>query len=130
MQTELKAMQLLADGQGFEAIDRLIDAAAEEDKLPIGYGPPVPVKPSVELLGEVYLRLGRPVNAMRAFQVALLRYPNRAASLVGLSEAAKLAGDRGEAAKADEELRAMGSDGTHRYQSWKEWQCKGCIASN
>jgi tetratricopeptide (TPR) repeat protein len=126
MQGELQAMQLLAEGNDIEAVNRLIDAAAEEDKLPIGYGPPVPVKPSEELLGEMYLRLGRPVNAMRAFQVALIRYPNRAASLIGLSEAAKLSGDRETAAKAGNKLRDMRIDNGNRYQAWKAWPCKDC----
>lgn len=130
MQTELQAMQLLAEGKGLDAISRLIDAAAEEDKLPIGYGPPVPVKPSMELLGEVYLKLGRPVNAMRAFEVALIRYPNRAASLVGLDVAAKLAGDRDIETRADEELRAIRDNATVNDQGWKEWPCKGCSGPN
>ncbi|MGF7179013.1 hypothetical protein [Tunturiibacter psychrotolerans] len=129
MQGELQAMQSLAEGNDIEAVNRLIDAAAEEDKLPIGYGPPVPVKPSEELLGEMYLRLGRPVNAMRAFQVALIRCPNRAASLIGLSEAANLSGDRETAAKADDKLRDMGIDNGNRYQAWKVWPCKDCAQS-
>lgn len=128
MQTELQAMQLLAEGSGQDAISYLIDAAAEEDKLPIGYGPPVPVKPSVELLGEVYLKLGRPVNAMRAFEVALIRYPNRAASLVGLATAAKLAGDRETETRVEGELRAIRGNAAVNDQAWKAWPCKECSA--
>lgn len=130
MQTQLQAMQLLAEGKGLDAVSHLIDAAAAEDKLPIGYGPPVPVKPSMELLGEVYLKLGRPENAMRAFEVALIRYPNRAASLMGLSEAARLAGDRTTETKVDAQLQAIRGNVTANGDGWKQWPCKGCSTPN
>jgi hypothetical protein len=67
---------------------------------------------------------------MRSFQLALLRYPNRAASLVGLSEAARLAGDRDTAAKAEGQLRAVQSGVTNHYQAWKQLPCRTCSVSN
>ena len=84
----------------------------------------------MELLGEVYLKLGRPVNAMRAFEVALIRYPYRAASLAGLHAAAKLAGDRETETRAEEELRTSRGNATVNDQGWKEWPCKECSAPN
>ena len=130
MQAQLEALQLLADGKSEAAINQLENAVGIEDKLPAGYGPPVPVKPSAELLGEVYLRVGLPQNAMRAFQMSLLRYPNRAASLVGLSEAARLAGDRETVSKVDGELRAMQTGSTNRYLAWKQLPCRACTVSD
>jgi tetratricopeptide (TPR) repeat protein len=108
-QSQLQALQLLAKGKNQDAIDMLQEDVAAEDVLPAGYGPPVPVKPSSELLGEVYLLNGRAQNAMRMFQLTLIRYPNRAASLKGLAKAARLAGDPETASKAQQELRAIQS---------------------
>lgn len=120
MQAQLRTLQLLADGKNQEAVNLLENTVADEAELTAGYGPPVPVKPSAELLGEVYLNQGRPQNAMRAFQIALLRYPNRAASLVGLVEAARLAGDSETETKAKEKLAAIQGGAPSPYQAWKQ----------
>ena len=126
MESQLEALHLLAEGKDQDALEKLEHAVAEEDKLPIGYGPPVPVKPSAELLGEVYLREGDPQNAMRMFQLALLRYPNRAASLAGLQAAAHRSGDEATAAKAMQTLRTMQGDGAHPYLAWEALPCANC----
>jgi tetratricopeptide (TPR) repeat protein len=126
MESQLEALGLLADGKDQDALDLLQQAVAEEDKLPVGYGPPVPVKPSAELLGEVYLREGDPQNAMRLFQLALLRYPNRAASLAGLQAAAHRSGDEATAAKATQTLQAIQGDGAHPYLAWEALPCANC----
>jgi tetratricopeptide (TPR) repeat protein len=128
MKSQLEALQLLAAGKIEDAINQLQTDVGDEEKLPVGYGPPAPVKPSAELLGEVYLRAGHPQSAMRAFQWALLRYPKRAASLVGLSEAARLAGDRETSAKADEELSGMQLGAAGRFEAWKQLPCRACPA--
>lgn len=128
MQNQLEALQLLADGKRQEALDRLQAAVAEEEKLPVGYGPPVPVKPSAELLAEVYLREGDAQNAIRMFQLGLLRYPNRAASLAGLQAAARRAGDQQTADKAAQALRAIQGDAGHPYVGWQSLPCNGCIS--
>jgi tetratricopeptide (TPR) repeat protein len=130
MQAQLEALQLLANGKVEEAINQLQAAVGDEEQLPVGYGPPDPVKPSAELLGEVYLRAGHPQSAMRAFQWALLRYPKRAASLVGLSEAARLAGDHETAAKAEQELGAMQHGVSGRFQAWKQLPCGACVTAH
>ena len=126
MQNQLAAIELLADGKDQDALDRLQTAVAEEEKLPVGYGPPVPVKPSAELLAEVYLREGDAQNAIRLFQLALLRYPNRAASLAGLQAAARRAGDPQTADKAAQALHAIQGDGVRPYLAWASLPCRNC----
>jgi tetratricopeptide (TPR) repeat protein len=126
MQGQLEALQLLADGKDQDALDRLQTAVADEEKLPVGYGPPVPVKPSAELLAEVYLREGDAQNAVRLFQLALLRNPNRAASLAGLKAAAQRAGDQQTADKAMQALRAIQGDGVRPYLAWASLPCRNC----
>ena len=57
------------------------------------YVPPSLIKPSHELFGEILLRAGQPKEAAEKFQIALLRQPNRARSLLGLARAAAQSGD-------------------------------------
>ena len=59
------------------------------------YGPPMPAKPTYELLGEYYLKAKNAGDAMKAFKASLGRAPGRSLSLVGLSAAAKMEGDKG-----------------------------------
>jgi Tfp pilus assembly protein PilF len=46
------------------------------------------------LLGEVYLKAGKPNQAYEKFSISLLRHPNRIRSLVGAARAADAKGDR------------------------------------
>jgi len=65
-----------------------------EEKLPAPSGPPRILKPSYELLGEVYLKASKPIQAHEKFSISLLRHPNRIRSLVGAARAADAKGDR------------------------------------
>jgi hypothetical protein len=53
--------------------------------MPYEYGPPFPVKPARELLGEALLEAGRTAEAAAQFTLALKRNPARAAALRGLT---------------------------------------------
>ena len=75
------------------AIDLMRKATALEEQMGAPYGPPTLVKPSHELFGEILLRAGKPKEAAEQFQIALLRQPNRARSLLGLARAAAQSGD-------------------------------------
>jgi tetratricopeptide (TPR) repeat protein len=79
----------LAEGKNEEALELLARAVEIEDGLPFGFGPPVPVKPSHELLGEALLSLGRAGEARRELEIALARAPRRARSVLGLIRAAR-----------------------------------------
>lgn len=76
------------------AIDLMTKATALEEQGGAPYGPPTLVKPSHELFGEILLRAGQPKEAVEKFQMALLRQPNRARSLLGLARASAQSGDR------------------------------------
>jgi tetratricopeptide (TPR) repeat protein len=69
-------------------------AVALEEKLPAPSGPPRILKPSYELLGEVYLKAGKPIQAYENFSISLLRHPNRIRSLIGAARAANVKGER------------------------------------
>jgi cytochrome c-type biogenesis protein CcmH/NrfG len=55
--------------------------------MPFDYGPPLPPKPSREVLGEALLAAGRHAEAAEAFRAALRRAPGRRLSLRGLAQA-------------------------------------------
>lgn len=102
---ELEALLLLDAGKGGEAVEKLRQATKLEEQIAFRGGPPLPVKPSHELLGETLLQLGRPREAVRAFKVSLDRTPRRALSFLGLERAAQAAGQEDAAAWAKAELR-------------------------
>jgi tetratricopeptide (TPR) repeat protein len=104
MEREVAALISLVAGRGDEALEILRAAAQAEQQLPPPLGPPKPIKPAPELLGEVLLELGRPQDARAAFLQALARNPNRTLSVLGLARAAKALGD---AAAMREHYRAV-----------------------
>jgi hypothetical protein len=80
---EAQAWGLATDGDAEAAVLSLRAAADEEDaveKLPVTPGPIVPAR---EQLGELFLNLNRPDEALREFRTALLLAPRRRGALVG-----------------------------------------------
>ena len=76
-----------ASGESAAAVLSMTAAADEEDgleKLPLTPGPIVPAR---EQLGELFLVLGRPQDALAAFNAALSLAPGRLAALRGKAEA-------------------------------------------
>lgn len=101
---ELEGLLLLEQDETAEGIEKLREATRLEEQTPFGYGPPFPVKPAFELLGEALLGAGQPKEALEAFETSLGRAPRRARSLMGLRDSAKAAGDMQAAARATKEL--------------------------
>ena len=60
-----------------------------EESLPLDFGPPIIVKPSHELYGDVLMKLGRPDDAHAQYEKALARAPRRSLSVAGLAQAAR-----------------------------------------
>ena len=78
-----------AAGDAGVAVTALTAAADEEDaleKLPVTPGPIVPAR---EQLGELFLTLNRPTEALDAFNAALALAPGRKGALLGLAEATR-----------------------------------------
>ena len=93
MEKEVAAILELRQGQADRALALAEEAVAAEKALPPPLGPPRPIKPSLELYGEVLLEAGRPREAALAFEQALARWPNRSASVRGRARALAAAGD-------------------------------------
>jgi hypothetical protein len=91
------AWKTFAEGRADEAITVLREAAAMEDATDKSAISPGPIKPARELLGEMLLEVGRPAEALAAFEETMTREPNRFRSLEGAARAAQASGD---AAKA------------------------------
>ena len=107
LQKELEALFAATRGQTEEAIRLMHEATAIEDSMTLAFGPPEVVKPSHEFFGEVLLALGAAEEAQIEFEKALDLAPRRAQSLLGLSQAAALAGDTATAERVTAELRDM-----------------------
>ena len=107
MELELSGMISLAGGRIDEALEKLADATRLEEDAAVGFGPPVPPKPSFELLGEVLLELGKPAEALPVLERALARSPRRVLALRALGQAAAAVGDRQAATRIAATLREI-----------------------
>ncbi len=107
MAMELKALIRLSEAATVKSVELLREAAAAEDTMSFEFGPPIVVKPSHELLGEVLLELSRPQEARRHFEQALAQAPKRSLSLLGLARAASRSGDLQTARRTYRELRQL-----------------------
>jgi tetratricopeptide (TPR) repeat protein len=107
MTQQLEALLLFTVGRREEALVLARQAAVVEAGLPFEFGPPMPIKPVNEQVGEMLLDLRRPKEAIEAFELSLKRYPRRALSLLGLARAATAAKDAATAQRAYGELREM-----------------------
>jgi tetratricopeptide (TPR) repeat protein len=107
MAQQLEALLLFSEGRREEALVLARQAAVVEAGLPFEFGPPVPVKPVNEQVGEMLMDLRRPKEAIEAFELSLRRNPKRALSLLGLARAATAAKDTATAQRAYAELREI-----------------------
>ncbi len=89
MQSSLLALAELDAGRTEHALELLGEATAAEESLPLDFGPPIIVKPSHELYGDVLMKLGRPDDAHAQYEKALARAPRRSLSVAGLAQAAR-----------------------------------------
>lgn len=83
---ELRGQIQLKEGKPSEAITTLKQAAALEEELPFGEGPPMPPKPAHELLAEVLLQNQKYPEAYHAYMQALKRTPNRRLLRLGVEK--------------------------------------------
>ncbi len=107
MAQQLEAVLLFSEGRREEALVLARQAAVVEESLSFEFGPPVPVKPAQELVGEMLMDLRRPREAIAAFEASLKRNPRRALSLLGLGRASMAVKDMARAMAAYGELRQV-----------------------
>lgn len=107
MQQELAAVIQFAEGNQEKAVQVLSTATKIEENMSFMFGPPAIVKPSHELLGEMYLELGNYDDALKMFEAAMKRAPRRALSLKGLAKALEGAGEVARANETKELLQEI-----------------------
>jgi tetratricopeptide (TPR) repeat protein len=107
LEKEVAAYARLAAGQKEEAVKLAREAAEIELTTSAPSGPPDPMKPAHELLGEMLLAVNRPADAVAAFEQSLLRTPKRTPSLLGLARASAQAGNISAARRHYTELANM-----------------------
>jgi hypothetical protein len=92
MEREVGAVTRLVRAQRDEAVRLAKDAVDIELTMSAPSGPPEPIKPALELYGDVLFEVGRPKDAAAAYDQQLLRTPNRTPSVKGLARAKEKAG--------------------------------------
>ena len=107
MHKEVQALIAQAKGQSDQAIALLTEATKIEESMRAPNGAADPIKPSHELLGEVLLQAGKYKEAADAFEMSLLRMPNRARSLMGAIKAHAGAGNKVRAAERQATLNSF-----------------------
>ncbi len=83
----------LAQKKGNEALDLMHQAADIEDRSDKNIVTPGRLLPARELLGDMLLELKRPVEALKEYEAAQLREPNRYRGLYGAGQAAAHSGN-------------------------------------
>ncbi|MEO8742386.1 MAG: tetratricopeptide repeat protein [Lysobacteraceae bacterium] len=107
LKDELRGLIDVRNGNSEAGIAAIRTAAERYDALPFDFGPPVPIKPPRELLGEQLLAQGKAVEAQTEFEAALKLAPNRALSMLGLARAQSAAGDNKAASATYRQLIAI-----------------------
>jgi tetratricopeptide (TPR) repeat protein len=96
-QVEIQALAVaawsaLATGAKEDALRQMESAAEMEDRTEKSAVTPGPLSPARELLGEMFLEMNDPTNALNQFEATLKREPRRFNSLYGAAQAAQLRG--------------------------------------
>ncbi len=91
---EVTAVTSLLSGDTKQAIDVAREAAERErQEMNAPSGPPLPMKPAMELYGDILLAADRPGEALVAYERSMQWIPQRTPSILGLAKAASAAGD-------------------------------------
>ncbi len=104
---QLRGLVAYRQGDQVRGLELLTEAVHLQDAMAFDFGPPSIVKPSHELLGEILLEREDFAASRRQFKAALLRYPRRIQSTLGLARAEMASGNSAAAAMAFEEARSI-----------------------
>ncbi len=89
----VRAWSALAEGHKDDALQRMKTAAELEDGTEKSAVTPGPLAPARELLGEMFLQLNEPAQALQQFEATLKKEPGRFRALYGAAHAAQLSGN-------------------------------------
>jgi dipeptidyl aminopeptidase/acylaminoacyl peptidase/tetratricopeptide (TPR) repeat protein len=109
-QSETEAWVAYAEGKHDAAIEEMRDAAERESaggEAPVG-------QPAREMLGDMYLELKRPADALDAYKATLKIWPNRFDAVYGAAQASQSAGNANEAHNYFAKLAEISGPGADR----------------
>jgi tetratricopeptide (TPR) repeat protein len=101
---EVAAWAALAAGKKQLALRQMKSATELEDRTEKSAVTPGPLAPARELLGEMFLEMNQPLQALEQFEATLKKEPRRFRSLYGAAHAAQLGGRRDTSQKYFREL--------------------------
>lgn len=105
---EVIAINSLVSGDMQQAIDMAREAADMEIReMNAPSGPPMPMKPAIELFGDILMSANRPAEALVAYEDSLQWIPQRTPSILGLAKAASAVGDTKTADEMFSKLKDM-----------------------
>ena len=104
----------LAQGKREEALTRMRTAAEIEDRNEKHIVTPGRILPARELLGDMLLELKRPAEALKEFEAAHVREPDRFRGLYGAAQAAAQSGDTAKAKRFFARLVTIAGQGETR----------------
>jgi tetratricopeptide (TPR) repeat protein len=107
----------LAQQKGDEALSLMRQAADSEDRRDKNIVTPGRLLPARELLGDMLLELKRPGEALKEYEAAQLREPNRYRGLYGAGQAAAQSGNRDLARQYFSKLIEFAGSGDARPES-------------
>ena len=111
MAHQLEAFLLLRLDQKRQALHLANEAIRLQAQRVAEFGPPIPVKPAFEMLGDILFALGQPAEAQQAYAESLRMNTGRSLSLMGMASASEAAGDRHSLAAAVRGLQKNWSEG-------------------
>jgi tetratricopeptide (TPR) repeat protein len=100
----------LALGHQAEAVQAMSDAADAEDKTEKHPVTPGQLTPARELYGAMLLQVGKPAEALAAYEATMRKEPNRLNATIGAASAAAAAGDAAKAKQYYAAAVAQASD--------------------
>lgn len=93
LEWELMAIKAMKQNKLEEAVAHIKKAVDLEDHTSYNPGPPVVLKPSHEIYGEILLSMNSNQEAIKQFDLALQKAPNRSLSMLGKYRALKKLGE-------------------------------------
>ena len=103
-----------AEGQKADALSLMSRAADMEDSTEKSSVTPGEVIPARELLGDMYLEMGEPAKALKAYEADLKRHPNRFNGLYGAGLAEEKSGNTKKAILYYKQLPAFTNSSDHK----------------
>ncbi len=120
MTLEVGAAISMRRGDRKKARQQIVEAADLEMEEPAPRGPVDPLKPALELCGEMLLQMGDAAAAIERFEASLRRTPKRPASLLGLARAHAENGNLSEAAANYRQLAEIWKEADADFQPLDE----------